>query len=115
MTEKGVSRYWTPERDKVYECLLDTCNTFAEREFIMTIRDLLKYDARTKEGKRARAQGRLRLATASDEDLKELAELEAMLSGRKLYSELPKRLEELNKLRAKIREKGIKRGELECQ
>lgn len=104
---KGVSKYWTPAAEEKYERLLAACHTFAERDLIMTIRDLLKYDLRTKEAKRAVEQGRLRLAVATDEDLEELVRLQCQMRGGESNSP-DKTLEELKALRAKIRERGIR-------
>ncbi len=113
--EKGISKHWAPEQEEHYERLLAGCRTFAERHLLMTVMDLLKYDGRTKEGKKAIAQGRLRMATATDEDLEELARLEQEMPERDKRSSVSERVEELKKERAEIRAKGVKRGELECQ
>ena len=125
MMEKGVNQYWTPQAEELYERLLATCRTFAEQDLLMSIRDLLKYDLRTREGKRAVAQARLRIATATDEDIEELAALQVGLenkekidNGMTIEELLPLqagRVGVLKKLRAKVREKGIKRSELKCQ
>lgn len=123
--EKGVTKYWTPEQERGFTQMLATARTFAERNLLMSISDLLKYDLRTKQAKRAIARGRLRLAVASDEDLKELAALQVGLANKEriekgmtmeeLLPLLEARVEVLKKLRAKIRARGTKRGELECQ
>jgi len=115
MMEKGLSKSWTPKLEEYYRKLLAGCRTFAERHLLMTVMDLLKYDGRSKEGKRAIAGGRLRLATATDDDLKELARLEQTMPWRDKIPSVSERMEELKRERAEIREKGIKRGELECQ
>ena len=113
--EKGISKHWAPEHEEHYRGLLVGCRTFAERHLLMTVRDLLKYDGRTKEGKKAIAQGRLRIATATDDDLEELARLEQGMPGRDKHSSVSERVVELKKERGEIRAKGVKRGELECQ
>ena len=109
--EKGVSRSWTPGREELLRELLTTCHTFAERHILLCARDLLKYDGRSKESKRAANQGRLRLATATDQDLEELAKLEQKIFG-EADSWLPQRLEELRQLRNEIGEKGIEQEDL---
>lgn len=113
--EKGLSKYWTPQAEEHYKTLLDACDDFAIRHLFMTIRDLLKYDGRSKEGKRAIAQARLRIATATDEELYKLALAEELYAMAHHLPPPQGRLEELKELRDKIREKGIKGGELECQ
>lgn len=105
--EKGLSKDWTPEEEALYQSWLASCHTFAERDLMISLRDHLKY-----EGKRAIAQGRLRLATATDEELEEVAKLEEQLGGGG-SAFVVYRLKELKKRRAEIREKGIKRSELE--
>ena len=121
--EKGVFKTWTPGQELEFEERIKRCKTFAERHLLMLLRDTLKYDARSKEGKRAMAKARLRLATATDEDLKLLAELEVLMEREK-PGEIPglhraslvaENLGHLKKTRTEIREKGIKRSELECR
>ncbi|MBA7673132.1 hypothetical protein ES703_81320 [subsurface metagenome] len=121
--EKGISKDWTPGQELKFEEHIKRCRTFAERHLTMLVRDTLKYDARTKEGKRAIAQARLRLAVATDEDLKELAELEVSMDREK-PGEIPglhrasliaENLGHFKNVRAEIRERGIKREELRCQ
>lgn len=107
--EKGIRKDWTTGREKVYENLLATCHTFAEQQLIMVIRDLMKYDQRTKAGKRANAQAKLCLVTCSDDELKELAELESELMGGTILEQLA----HLKQARSDIQEEGIKRSELE--
>jgi len=118
--EKGVTKNWTPQAENYYERLLATCHTFAARHLTMLLRDVLKYDGRSKESKRAMAQARLRFAIATDKDLEELAKLEARMQ-REIPGEIPglsrsvfekERLGQLKKERAQIREKGINKEEL---
>ncbi|GAI53005.1 unnamed protein product [marine sediment metagenome] len=73
--EKGVTKYWTPKQEELWARRLKNCRTFAQQHLTMSLRDLLKFDERTKEGKRAVAQGRLRLTVATDRDLEELVVL----------------------------------------
>lgn len=73
----GLSKRWTPAAEEKYHRLLAACRTFGERHLVMTIVERVKYDGRTKQGKRAMLGARLRLANATDEELKDLAELEA--------------------------------------
>ena len=103
---KGVSKYWTTAAEEKYKRLLAASDTFAERHLIMTIRDLLKYDGRTRQAKKAIAQGRLRLATATDEELGEMVRLESLMLGNDKGS-AEDRLQNYKTLRAKINEKGI--------
>lgn len=121
--EEGVSKYWTPGQEMEFEHRLKGCRTFAERHLVMLTRDLLKYDGRSKAAKRAFAQARLRLATASDKDLKEMAELEAGLQKDK-PGEIPgfaranfaaQRMNELEKTRTKIKRSGIGKEQLICR
>lgn len=123
MIEKGVCETWTPGQEELWERRLRLRLTFAERHLAISIRDLLKYDLRSKQAKIAIAQGRLRIAIATDKELEEIATLEARMQGER-QGEIPglgiavlviERLKLLKNTRAKIRERGIKRSELECQ
>jgi len=105
--EEVLYKGWTPEEEALYESWLASCHTFAERDLMMTAREHLKY-----EGEREIAQQRLRLATATDEELEEVAKLEEQLRGGG-STFVAYRLKKLKKRRAEIREKGIKRSELE--
>lgn len=108
--EKGLSKHWTPGKELEFQERLKNCLTFAECHLVMLIRDLLKYDGRSKEVKRALAQARLRLVSASYRDLKEIAKLEADMQEKP--GEIPglargfevQRLIELVKERAKIKD-----------
>lgn len=121
--EKGVHKTWTPGKELEFEERIKRCRTFAERHLTMLLRDVLKYDARSKEGKRAMTQARLRLAIASDEDLKELAELEVSkererpgeIPGLHRASLVATKLGHLKNDRAKIKEKGIMKEGLRCR
>ena len=118
--ENGVNQYWTPKAEEHYERLAAGCLTFAGRHLLMTVMERLKYNGQTKQGKRAVAQARLRLATFTDDELEELARMEALSIGQSKISisigrSVPERLESLKKTRAQIRETGIKESELACQ
>ena len=118
--ENGICKTWTPGQELKFEERIKHCSTFAERHLTMLLRDVLKYDGRSKESKGAMAKARLRLAVATDEDLKELAELQALMEeerpgeipGLHRASLVAENLGHLKNDRAKIREKGIKRSEL---
>lgn len=120
--EKGISKHWTPEAEEHYNKLLAGCYTFAGRHLTMLVRDILKYDARSKEGLRAMAQARLRLVTATDEDLRRLAALQTVLEedppgeipGLNRASLIAERLAQLRTERDKIRQQGIKRSAIKC-
>jgi len=122
--EKGIHKYWTPGKDLEFEERIKHCKTFAERHLVMLLRDTLKYDGRSKEGKRAMAGARLRLAVATDEDLKELAELQVVMEMEEKPGEIPglhraslvaERLRHLKNVQAEIKRKGINKEELLCQ
>lgn len=113
--EKGIIKYWTPEAEENYNRLVAGCRTFAERHLMMTLRDLVKYDQRTKEGRRTKAQAMLRLATATDKELEEMAKQKVILVGEDEAGTVAEELENFKKMRAMIGEKGIKRSDLECQ
>ena len=128
MTEsptKGISKHWTPAQEALYSQSLATCKTFAQRDLVISVRDLLKYDLRTKAGKRALTRGQLRIAVATDEDIEEMASIAIAAENEKRIKEgmtieelLPLQeanVKDLKKLRAKIRLRGIKRSELECR
>jgi len=111
--ENGIRKDWTPKHEEKFNNFIGTCKTFPERQLIMSIRDTLKYDQRTKEGKIVATKAKLRLATSTDDELADMVSLEAALTGKKDMEEMLKRLEELEKLRADIIRKGIKKSELE--
>lgn len=109
---KGISQYWTEAQEAYWERCLGACNNSAERHLVTTIRDVLKYDQRTKEGKRAIAQARLRLVTASDDELEALAKLEARIAGQGDPQYASRALESYKQLRERLREKGIRKEEI---
>lgn len=113
--QEGVCKTWTPWQEELWARRLEGCRTFAVRHLLMTIRDQLKYDGRTKQGEKAIANARLRLAVATDKDLEEIAELENMIPEQELCPSITERLEELKRERAEIQAKGIRREDLQCQ
>ena len=112
---KGLSKYWTPKQEELWARRLKNCRTFAQQHLTMSLRDLLKFDKRTKEGKRAIAQGRLRLTVATDRDLEELVELEMQMLGGDKSRSAADQLEDYKGLRTKLKERGIERSELGCR
>ncbi|MBA7698598.1 hypothetical protein ES703_107276 [subsurface metagenome] len=78
-----------------------------------SLRDILKYDQRTRAGQRATAQANLRLVIATDEELRMMAKIYVALVGEKIAGPEAEELERLKNHRAQIREKGIKRSEIE--
>lgn len=112
--ENGIHGSWTPGREEQSKRLIEDSHSFAMRNLMLNLRDLLKYDHRTKEGRRAQAQARLRLATATDEDLMEMAKLQVSLVGKDKTETVAEVFERLQVARARVREKGIDRSELEC-
>ena len=112
MPEKGISKYWTPENEAKFNKVLEDCDNFALFITVKGIRDLLKYDGRTKAGKKARSQRRLRLAIASDEELEELAQVQHRILKDQSVEEI---LTMLKQVRERIHKQGIKRSELEVR
>lgn len=110
MTEKGIAKTWTPELEKHFSKVLDMKLPFVQREFITSIRDLLKYDGRSKAARKARARRRLRLAFSSDEELLELATQELLFFKDSTPPE--EKLKELKEVRDTIKQRGIKKSEL---
>jgi len=108
----GINPTWTEVQEAGFKRYLEVCNDFALRHLIMMIRDLLKYDQRTKEGKRAVSQARLRIATATDDELEKLANLQAQKTGSADPQALSLALTQLTQLRDTLRKKGIKKGDL---
>ena len=112
--EKGIHKSWTPRIEERTQQLIEGSHGFAMKNLMLTIRDLLKYDHRSKEGRRAQAQARLRLATATDEDLEAMAKLKVSILGEDRVGTVAEALEVLKEARARVREQGIKRSRLEC-
>ena len=77
----------------------------------MGIINLVKYDGHTKAGERARTKVWLGLATATDDELQELATLEHSLLEDE--ESIVERIDHLKTVRAKIKQEGIKKSELE--
>jgi len=113
--EKGVTKHWTPKQEELWGRFLAGCHTFAQRALVMTFRDLIKYDGRTREGKRAWDKARLRLAVATDEDIAEMVALESRLGGNYDDETAMERIKELQELRAKVLQQGIPKEKLGCQ
>lgn len=107
-----INSTWTPKTEEWWQSRIDTCPTFASRHLLTGLRDVLKYDLRSREGKRTDAQSRLRIATATDKELRDLAELKVILLKDKAVT-VEDELEVLIQTRARINREGIKRSELE--
>ena len=106
--EPSASSYWTPEIDERVDRFLEECQSFAVRHLVMVIRAALKYDRRSKEGRRALAQARLRVATATDDELEQLAYLLQEWLAATDSPSLSDRLSDLRRIRSQVREKGLK-------
>ncbi|GAI61678.1 unnamed protein product [marine sediment metagenome] len=81
MADKGLSEFWTPTLEAKFNLYLNGPNmrgpnSFPARHVILSLRDALKYDSQTREGQRAQDAARLRIATATDDELREIAEIE---------------------------------------
>ena len=100
MMEKGVHKSWTPEKEAEFKEVLDKRIPFAARNIIMLLRDIFKYDQRSRAGKRAMDQARLRLITATDDDLRDMARLKIFLLGTGTEAE---EVEQLKKYRDRVR------------
>lgn len=107
--EKGINKYWTPGNEAYFQRALTGAKTFAERYMVTLTGNVLKYDGRTREAKKATARLQLMLATASDDDLVALAELEHQKDGSPSHPNTDERLEELVALRDKVKSRGIPR------
>lgn len=112
--EKGISKHWTPEKEAAGQRMIDSCHTFAARHLMATMRDILKYDQRTRAGRRATAQAKLRLATATDKDLKQMAILYIDVVGVDKGETPAEVFARLVVDRNNVREKGFQRSEIEC-
>jgi len=118
--EKGVSKYWTLAKELEYQERLKRCRSFAERHVTLLMHDIMKYDGRSKQGKRVLAQAMLRIATASDRELREIAELETDMDeeergeipGLTRATVMAQNLEILLKARAEIKQRGIREEQL---
>ncbi len=76
--------------------------SFGEKHIRLSLRDVLKYDRRTREGRLARKIAEMRLAMATDDDLVDLARCEARLFGTELDCTWQKVLERLIERRKKL-------------
>ena len=114
--EKGVRKTWTAEDEARCESMVDKMHTFGGKNFAMFMRDLCKYDPRTKAGRRAKAQADLRIAIATDKDLESIASFFTGLHKGSRASPLQAITEDIEswkKRRAEIQARGIKRNDLE--
>jgi len=109
---KGISEHWTPRLEAHFELQIRRSRTFAQRHLTLLIRDLLKYDHRSRESKKRFAQAKLRFLTASDRDLEEMAQIIIQMPAEGKPIAFSEELEELKQLQARIREKGVKPQEL---
>jgi len=120
MENAGINQYWTQVQETEWEMRIRACRSFAEKHLAILMRDVLKYDGRSKEARRAKTQANLRLATASDAELLELANLEVSMEesepgwipGLSKSIRVKERLAELIKQRNRIKKDGIKGGDL---
>jgi len=121
MENAGVNQYWTQHHEIEWEMRIVACRSFAEKHVTILMRDVLKYDGRSKESQRAKAQSRLRIALASDADLVELAEFEVSMEerapgwipGLDKSLRVQERVGELKEQRAMIKRDGIKSDDLQ--
>ena len=109
---EGISKQWTPEQEELWKKRLRSCRTFAQRHLTLLIRDLLKYDRRSRESKKRFAQARLQLAVASDRDLEEMAKIICQMPAEGKPIAFSEELEEQKQSQARIRERGVKPQEL---
>lgn len=107
--EKGISKHWTSKEDAQFKRMLDAPLSFAMRFMLTSIRDLLKYDHRTRESKRASAKLHLTLAMASDDDLAELEALQKEKLGEEGYRKLAEETQDFWEIRERVRATGIPR------
>ena len=111
--EKGLTKHWTPALEAFFDKMLESARSFAARDFVMFIRDWLKYNGRSKQAKRAKAQAGLRLVTATGDDLLETAVFKVCLLGEYTREKAQEELERLKARRAEIQAQGIKISDLE--
>jgi hypothetical protein len=116
MTERGLNIAWGEKQEETFRQILSRCDSFAERHLILTLVTLMKYDLRTREGKRKQAEARLRISTATDEDLEEMAGLLCGSKSIRVDPELgwtkPELLERLRGVREAVHKRGIRKEEL---
>lgn len=109
---KGISKQWTPGLEAHFELQIRRSRTFAQRNLTLLIRDLLKYDHRSRESKKRFAQARLRMLTASDRDLEEMALIISQMPAEGKTVTFTDELKDLKQMQASIRERGVKPQEL---
>lgn len=83
--KKGCS-HWNERRESLFREELGKELSFGERHIVLCFYEQLKCDGRTKEGKLVRKRAQMRLATASDSALTDLAKCEVRLFKAELYS-----------------------------
>lgn len=94
MSKEEVSKPWNDQLEIIFDDALAKTQGFGERHLILSLRDKLKYDGRTRKGKLARKRVQFRLAAASDGDLADLAKYEAELGAGMIEKEIFERLVE---------------------
>lgn len=109
---KGISKQWTPSLEAHFELQIRRSRTFAQRHLTLLIRDLLKYDHRSRESKKRFAQARLRLLTASHRDLEEMAQIIIQMPAEGKTVIFNDELTKLKQLQARIKERGVEAEEL---
>lgn len=110
---KGIVLTWGPGLDAEFQKLIDSANGFAERYMITSLRNILKYDGRTREAHKARARLHLMLAMATDQDLAELEALALERLGEEGYQKMREVAPSWRAAQEKIRTNGIPRDLLE--
>lgn len=99
--EKGVNGNWTEADEARWNELMGSIKSFPMKHILLLFQAVVKYDLRTVPGRRAINRARLRLATATDDDLQDMAEVEVELFGRKstIYADVSVNLERLKEMR----------------
>ena len=112
MRENGVSKCWTPTIEAYFELQIRRSRSFAGKHLLLLLRDLLKYDHRSRESKRRLAHARLRLAIASDKDLEEMAKIICNMPTDGESTSFNQELNTLRQLQAGILKRRVKLEEL---
>jgi len=92
VSKEGVTKSWNDQLEILFDDALVKVQGFGERDLILSLRDKLKYDGRTRKGKLASKRIQIRLAMASDDDLADLAKCEAGLGADMTEEEIFERL-----------------------
>ncbi len=111
--ENGIATIWTPELEASFQERIDTAPNFAAKHFAMTLRDLLKFDHRSKAFRRALAQAQLRMATLTDKECEQLAVLRSFLPGKTRDMLIDEATRKVKELRDRVIIAGINKEELE--